>query len=244
MREGTPPILQPRLHFAAASLLDRAGRYDEAFEQARRTNQLVAASFDPVAFAREIDRQIEYFTPRRLRCLPRSTADSRRIVLIVGMPRSGTSLVEQVLASHPAVFGGGESPALLHIHRGLRGAAWAEGAAFPDCLDLLSISAADRLASQYLSAIEAPAAGDEAVYVTDKTPMNCLHLGLAQLLLPNCRVIHCTRSPLDTCLSCYFTDFASGNEFTGDLEHLGGHSGITSGSWHIGSGCWRSRCMK
>jgi hypothetical protein len=79
---------------------------------------------------------------------------------------------------------------------------------------------ANRLARRYLSAVESPAAGN-AVYVTDKTPLNCLHLGLVQLLVPDCRVIHCTRSPLDTCLSCYFTDFTSGHEYSHDLGVLG-----------------------
>jgi len=219
LQAGVLPELLPRLHFGAASLLDRMGRYDEAFAHARQANELVPKSFDPVAVV-EADRKIAYFMPQRLRCLPRSTLDSRRIVFIVGMPRSGTTLVEQVLASHPQVYGGGESQSLLHIYQQLCGPNGSGGAGLPDCLDALSLLAAEGLAQRYLSAIESPASGN-AVYITDKTPLNCLHLGLIQLLLPNCHVIHCTRNPLDTCLSCYFTDFASGNEFAYDLEHLG-----------------------
>jgi len=161
-----------------------------------------------------------YFTSTRLRCLAKSTLDSRRIVLIVGMPRSGTTLVEQILASHPRVFGGGESPAMFDVFKDLCESTWENGAPFPECLDALSISAANRLAQRYLSTVESSHAAN-ADYITDKAPLNCLQLGLVQLLLPNCRVIHCTRNPLDTCLSCFFTDFASGNAFTYDLGHLG-----------------------
>jgi len=216
------------LRFEAASLLDRMGRYDEAFEHARRANELVRRDVDLADFAGGTDRKIAYFTRQRLLSLPKSMLDSRRIVFIVGMPRSGTTLVEQVLASHPQVFGGGESPTLQHIYEELGNPSWAQGTGYPDCLDFLSPLEADRLAKRYLSAVESagacpePACGaGSAVYITDKTPWNGMHLGLIQLLMPNCHVIHCTRSPLDTCLSCYFTEFARGNEFAYDLEHLG-----------------------
>jgi len=219
LQTGVPRAMAPRLHFDAASLLDRMGRYDEAFAHARQANELVARPCNVSAVV-EADQKIAYFTPQRLRCLPRSTVDSRRMVLIVGMPRSGTSLVEQVLASHPQVFGGGESQALESISHELCDPKRADPARFAESLDSLSISAADRLAIRYLSAMVPPDAS-KPVYVIDKTPLNCLHLGLVELLLPNCRVIHCTRSPLDTCLSCYLTDFAFGMDFSNDLGHLG-----------------------
>jgi tetratricopeptide (TPR) repeat protein len=218
-RSGVPRNMAPRLHFDAASLLDRMGRYDEAFAHARRANELLAKPCDASALV-DADRKIAYFTPQRLRCLPRSTVDSRRIILIVGMPRSGTTLVEQILASHPQVFGGGESHVLDNLYQELCQANWSDGAEFPESLDSLSLSSADRLAKRYQSELVPPEAGS-AVYITDKTPLNFRHLGLVELLLPNCHVIHCTRSPLDTCLSCYFTDFAFGHDFSRDLEQLG-----------------------
>jgi len=227
LQAGVGRAVESRLRFDAASLLDRMGRYDEAFAHASRANEFVARGFDVAALVEETDRKIAYFTRQRLCCLPKSTLDSRRIVFIVGMPRSGTTLVEQIVASHPQVFGGGESLTLLHIYQELCNPTWGEGAGFPDCLDSLSLSAADRLAKRYWSAVESAARSEpvqgacSAAYVTDKTPWNSLQLGLAQLLMPDCHVIHCTRSPLDTCLSCYFTDFAGGNEFAYNLEHVG-----------------------
>jgi len=216
---GAPAMHQSRLHFAAAALLDNMGEYDRAFSHACQANDLRPRRFDPSEHKRATDRKIAYFTQRQLRSLPRSQVDSRRVVLIVGMPRSGTSLVEQILASHPGVFGGGESMALDFIILGFRDQLWQPSPGYPECLDLLTLREADRLARQYLSTVQTP--GGSAALVTDKMPLNCMHLGLVQVLLPQSRVIHCTRGPLDTCLSCYFTDFLSGNPFANDLEHLG-----------------------
>src|SRR5690348_14319098 len=88
------------LNFAAAELLDRVGRYDEAFAHARQANQLVGAKYEPAQVERSVDALIAYFTRRKIQSLPRSTLGDERPVFIVGMPRSGTSLVEQILASH------------------------------------------------------------------------------------------------------------------------------------------------
>jgi tetratricopeptide (TPR) repeat protein len=218
MNAGLLPMHRSQLHFAAAALLDKMGEYDRAFSHARQANELRPRRFDPSAHKRDTDRKIEYFTHRQLRSLPKSGADSRRVVLIVGMPRSGTSLVEQILASHPGVFGGGESMALDFIILGFRDGPRRPALGYPECLDMVSMRETDRLARQYLSTVESP--GGAATFVTDKMPLNCMHLGLVQVLLPQCRVIHCTRSSLDTCVSCYFTDFMSGNPFANDLEHL------------------------
>ena len=138
------------------------------------------------------------------------------------MPRSGTSLVEQILDTHPSVAGRGELGALAKIATALD-AADREMPPYPESMDLLSIRAADRLAADYLAALRngLDASKQDAIYLTDKTPLNFLTLGLAEVLLPGCRVIHCVRSPMDTCLSCYFTNFAFGNHFSTDLAHCG-----------------------
>ncbi len=156
LRAGVTRLLESRLRFNAASLLDRIGRYDEAFAHARRANQLVPKAFDAAALLAQTNRKIAYFTRERLRCLPRSTVEARRMVFIVGMPRSGTSLVEQILASHPKIFGGGESLALSQVYEGLGNPEWADGVGFPECLGSLSVSMAGRLTTRYLSAMELP----------------------------------------------------------------------------------------
>ena len=215
---------KPLLHFAASALLDRMGNYDEAFKQARLANEMIASTrppYDPQAHAQWISSKIRHMTRRRMQSLPRAIHDDRRPVFIVGMPRSGTSLVEQILASHPAVFGAGELNALARIARGVQFPDWAEGSHYPEALDALSLRRAGQLASEYLSAISA--LDTTAAYVTDKLPDNFLHLDLIELLFPQCKIIHCVRDPLDTSLSCYFTNFSGGHAFKHKLSDLGAY---------------------
>jgi hypothetical protein len=138
-------------------------------------------------------------------------------ILIVGMPRSGTSLVEQILASHPAVHGGGE---LGHL-RELVGAVSLlneAGLGFPEGVARLRFDDFDRLGHGYVGRLQQIA--PEAQRVTDKNNWNFCYLGFAHLVAPRARVIHCIRNPLDTCLSCYMLDFAS-LRFAFDLGELG-----------------------
>jgi tetratricopeptide (TPR) repeat protein len=214
------------LRFAAAGLLDRLERYDEAFNQAQIANRLRLAQgrYDPKANEQYIDRLIAYFTPEKLASLARASAGNEKLIFIVGMPRSGTSLVEQILASHPQVRAGGELP---HLPRLVESISRIIGVneLYPQCLDHLTTPKANELAAMYInaSAAGAPTGGNppttDTLRFTDKLPLNFLHLGLIQLFFPAARIIHCTRDPLDVCLSCYMTDFASGNEFSFDLSH-------------------------
>jgi Flp pilus assembly protein TadD len=221
---GLPPTPdgRPLLLFAAAGLLERMKRYDEAFQRVREANAIARTSrppFDPSEHATRVTNLVRYFSKRRMRSLPRATHGNARPVFIVGMPRSGSSLLEQILASHPDVFGAGELPAMSLIARDTSAAGWALGELYPQSLDMLSTRRADELAARYLSVIEPM--NLDARYVTDKMPSNFTYLGLIELLFPDSRVIHCVRNPLDTCLSCYTSNFANGNEFSFDLAHLG-----------------------
>lgn len=207
------------LHLAAADLLDGLGRYDDAFAHARRGNALAAPPYDPAAHERSFDRLIGYFTRRRLRSIPRPAWRTEKPIFIVGMPRSGTTLVEQVLAAHPAVCGGGEPDFMSHVWAGTVRMLSAAPRDYPDCLDRLTADRADGLAQCYAGPLAAFDGG--AARVTDKLPLNFLHLGLIALLLPDARVVHCRRDPLDTCLSCHLTAFRAGHEFKYDLSHLG-----------------------
>ena len=218
-RPGLPAGDRYPLHLAAADLLDGLGRYDDAFAQATLGNAVGGKPYDPVAHDRSFDRLIGYFTAGRLRSLPRADRRSERPVFIVGMPRSGTSLVEQVLAAHPAVCGGGEMDLMYQVWQATLTELSADAAEYPDCLDRLTPAAADRLAAAYLDPLARLDGG--AARVTDKLPLNFLHLGLIALVLPEARVIHCRRDPLDTCLSCYMTAFRAGQDFKYDLAHLG-----------------------
>jgi hypothetical protein len=124
------------------------------------------------------------------------------------MPRSGTTLVEQILSSHPQIAGGGE---LVFWTR--RAASWGVSSA-----TYLTPASARDLAADYLAMLRR--IGPSAARVTDKVPFNLFQLGLIHLLLPNARIIHCRRHPIDTCLSMYFTNFKEKFEFVSDKGDL------------------------
>lgn len=214
------PDARVSLDFAVVRLLDRLGRYDEAFEHARKGKQASRRPFDPRHVTDWFTFQINYFTPAKLHDLPRASHRSRRPIFIVGMPRSGTTLVEQILASHPQVHGGGELRTLGQLARGgAREQDWSQPEPYPAYLDGISLRKANEMAQAYLSTLSK--LNDTATYVTDKMPDNFIHLGLIAMLFPECNVIHCTRDPLDTCLSCFLTFFQGGQAYTHDLTHLG-----------------------
>ncbi|HWE98088.1 MAG TPA: sulfotransferase [Tepidisphaeraceae bacterium] len=212
------PQVRTQFHFAAAGLLDAMGRYDEAFAQARMANERVRRPYNAANHAAFVQNQVRSYCRPNLNCLPHASHGNRRPVLIVGMPRSGTSLVEQILASHPDVFGAGELREMSLVGMSLSKAPWSQDGNGGHRLDTLSVKRANALAAEYLSVIHS--LNSTARYVTDKMPLNNELLGLVELLLPDCHVIHCIRDPRDTCLSCYFTDFAEGNDFCFDLGHL------------------------
>jgi len=214
-----PVFARPSLHFAAAKLLEKMGRYDDAFAQIREGHEAGRRPYDPAHISAWVDRRINYYTPAKLHDLPRASHGNRRPVFIVGMPRSGTSLVEQVLACHPQVHGAGELDLLDQIAGQAARAEGIHATCYPDCLDDLSLRRANRLAGEYIGQLSS--LNSQATYVTDKMPTNFMYLGLITVLFPNAHVIHCTRDPLDTCLSCYFTHFTIGQEFAHDLSHLG-----------------------
>ncbi|HEY8751485.1 MAG TPA: sulfotransferase [Tepidisphaeraceae bacterium] len=218
LREGGTPRDRTSLHFVATDLLDRMGRYAEAFEHADRANALSRSAWDPLRHARDVDQLINYFTAQRMRTLARATYLSEQPVFIVGMPRSGTSLVEQIIASHPEAYGAGELDFVQRIRLGAIRMAGATEEAFPQCLDRLSVDQLNGLAQVYLGPLKAMAS--QAVRITDKMPLNFMHLGLIAMLFPQARIIHCSRHPMDTCLSCYMTHFTAGHPFTTDLHHL------------------------
>ena len=134
-------------------------------------------------------------------------------VFIIGMPRSGTSLTEQILASHPEVTAGGELELLGNL---LRGAV----PDYPEGLTRLEPADWRALGEEYLEGIS-PLAG-ESTCVTDKLPMNFMHVGMIRMMLPGARIIHCRRDPMDTCFSCFKKPLMEdGVAYTSDLEALG-----------------------
>jgi tetratricopeptide (TPR) repeat protein len=214
-----------RLHFALARVIEKTGAYDEAFAHYRQGNELRkeyvrrrGVAFDAAAEHARMDRLMAAFGPTHFERVRGFGVDSDVPVFIVGMMRSGTTLAEQILASHPSVFGAGELRDLGQLTASLaRRLGTAES--YPDCMARLDGPAVRTLAEQHLARLQQ--LGGNAARVVDKMPFNFLHLGLIAMMFPRSRIIHCRRDPIDTCLSCYLQNFGEPQGFTLDLHDLG-----------------------
>lgn len=204
------------MFFWLGRLYDGIGQYEKAFAAYRQGNQMRGLSLDKPRFTAAVNEIIESFSPAAIAAMPRASEECRLPVFIVGMPRSGTSLVEQILASHPQVHGAGELVFMSKIAKAIVPAgALSHGAGIAKLSDL----DVRRLASDYLQQLQALA--PEAECLTDKMPYNFQYLGLISLLFPGAPIIHCVRDRIDTCLSCYFQDFVGEHRYAYDLGDLG-----------------------
>ena len=209
--------MEMALRFRLGELLNRAGHYDEAFECFAKANKLRNLEYSAASFSSAVDQVIETWTRERIAELPVVAKPNEMPILIVGMPRSGTSLAEQIIASHSQVAAGGELKDLSDIARSI-GAAPQTPPIITDP-DVITMQKLTRHGRAYLSTLRKIARG--SARVTDKMPTNFLFLGLAQVMLPGARVVHCVRDPRDTCLSCFFQSFSDALAFTNDLSDLG-----------------------
>ena len=215
------------LYFALAKIAEDFGEHSRAFEHLRAGNALNRrlVHFDREDPVRRVDALIATFGPDLLRRCEGYGDPCYVPLLIVGMPRSGTSLVEQMLASHPRVMGAGEQPYLERLALGLAVRLETEDS-YPECAARIDALQARALGEDYVAALlserSGPGPGVRAARVTDKMPSNYLHLGLAAIALPNVRVVHCQRGAMDTCLSIYSRQFThrQGYAYTHDLEDI------------------------
>jgi tetratricopeptide (TPR) repeat protein len=179
-----PANKAPYIHFALAKALEDCGDFDGAFEHLRKGNTLKRSQihYDEPAVARNFQR----IADERFE----GEGDPSMVpIFVLGMPRSGSTLVEQILASHPQIHGAGELPA-----------AW-------------------DTARSYLAGLPVPPEGK--IHIVDKLPENFLRIGLIRRILPNAKIIHTMRDPIDTCVSCYSKLITTGQQFSYDLGELG-----------------------
>lgn len=217
---ATPPEPRIRLQVALAHAYDRRGQYAQAFDYLRAGNEAAfeRRPFDSDGFSEAIDALLRCFDARYFDGLAQQARHpSAKPILVVGMPRSGTTLTEQILASHPQVAAGGELATVLTLVARVEGLS-RSGQPYP--FGFAGLGDADRraLAEYYLERLQRVA--PDARRVTDKLPFNFMHLGLVAALLPNATMIHVERDPLDTVLSCYFTSFADEIRFASTLPTL------------------------
>jgi tetratricopeptide (TPR) repeat protein len=209
-----PPQREICLRYAIGKYFDDVKNFEQAFIHFRRANELTKlrrAKHDRRQLTQTVDRVTRSYDRNWLNQPRTGAIDSRRQVFVVGMLRSGTTLAEQILASHPAVFGAGE----LTFWNNAAAAANASSAAnaSPAAEGMLAT-----LAGEYLRLLQT--LSPDALRVIDKMPTNFPFLGLIHAALPNARVIHMRRNPMDTCLSIYCQHFETTVSYANDLEDL------------------------
>ena len=205
--------------FALANMDRRDGHFALAFAQCESANQLTAKTntFDIDDWQKRMKQIIDSPQAYPVRQDPSSSRAARmageNLLFIVGMPRSGTSLTEQILSAHPLVRAGGENPVMEYIENELRNGSATEPEANP--LEAINVTVKAKMRQRYLDSL--PTVGDGVQKITDKAPRNFERLGLIFQLFPRARVLWCTRHPLDIILSCYFQDFGASQGFSTSL---------------------------
>lgn len=224
LQRPLPPTQRIAAHFAWASVADARGDFAEAAEHLARGNALVAEynrargqEYDPRTWTEYVDRLIRVFDADYFRRTSGWGIESERPVFIIGLPRSGTTLVEQILASHPQVHGAGER---RFAHQALQRAARELGgdAEKLDFLDRLTQDSVRQAADWHLEQMKKLDEG-RALRVVDKMPENYVLLGWIVTMFPKARVIHCRRDVRDVALSCWMTNFAH-VRWANDVGHI------------------------
>lgn len=199
-RTEIPRIRREELNFALGHLYDAEGEYDKAFACFERGNTMAGVQAQD-----DFDAHLARYTREAVERIPSAEVDGSRAVLIVGMPRSGTTLTEQIIASHPKAGGVGESPMINEI-------------VHAQPLDELTQRAINAHAERYLAMLRGEHPSDRVVRVCDKMPENYIYLGTISKLLPGAHIVHCVRDARDTCLSIFFQRFGPSVQYARGLE--------------------------
>jgi len=187
---------QSNLQMHRGRVLEEMERYDDAWNAWEEGNKLHGGNFDLDNHVKLVDAIIE--TP-----LPTDgVSNSTQPIFIVGMFRSGTTLLEQILGAHPEIDAAGEVNQMLRF---------VDESPYPNCITQPNTT----WAKQYLDRL-----ASNAQFCTDKMPLNYLHVGLIHTLFPKAILIHATRDPLDTCVSCFSNSFSAKQAYTSNLEDL------------------------
>ncbi|WP_052632698.1 tetratricopeptide repeat-containing sulfotransferase family protein [Pseudoxanthomonas suwonensis] len=223
-RDDLPDPDRALVGYELGKVFDGRGQHADAmasWHQANAARRRMTGAGDIPTFERQIQRSLEALTRPRLaaRSARWPGSPDPRPLFIVGMPRSGTTLTEQILAAHPSGHGGGELPDIALIARRLPASA-GPGQSWPDCIDAIADEALESAAERYLRAAtrNAPAG---ALRLVDKAPLNFFHLGLIALLFPRARVVWCRRDPRDIAVSIYGENFSLEEKLATRLDDIG-----------------------
>jgi len=217
--QGSPIEDRIYLSFTLYSILKAAGKFDESFAFLEVGNKLKRQTTHY-----NLAKQVEYFRKVREILSKFLSINNAAIppinpIFIIGMPRSGTTLIEQIIASHKEVTAGGEISIINQIVQSIMNEIYSTTP--PNEISALSADNLQKYSQFYMAGIQYLLHGN-ARSITDKMPQNFLYLGLIKSIFPNAKIIHCMRNPIATAFSCYETLFtARGQEFSNDLEELG-----------------------
>lgn len=221
LRELNSPGLKPdakaSLNYAAGKVENDLRRYAEAFDHFKKAKQAEGYKFDIDQYRRFIDLTIETFTPDFFAARSGYGNSSEAPVFVVGMPRSGTTLTEQICASHPEVHGAGELSKLRRVANAI--GLYTSASDFNKPIATITEGLSKTLAEEHLSYLRERA--PTAQRIVDKMPHNFELIGLLTLLFPKARIIHCRRDAIDNCVSCYVLPFSSAHSYNTDLRALG-----------------------
>jgi len=206
-------------HFALGNLFRSGKSFDQAFTHFLKANTLEreTISYDPKENVQTVDRLIKVYSKRFFQRKQGWGSASELPVFILGMPRSGTTLVEQILSSHPQVHGAGELAAIHAVEVSIA-LQLKYANPYPQCMSIFDRAMAEEYSARYLQELALHCATTKRV--TDKSPGNFLQIGLIKTLFPDARIIHCQRNPLDNCISLFFHYFI-GLKCSFELTELG-----------------------
>ena len=209
-------------HMLLGKLYDSSEQYEPAFSHYKRANEISEYSnrYDPASYTNYISSLIDYFSDEKYASIAESKNQSDELIFIVGMPRSGTSLVEQIISSHSAVFGAGELPYVNNAVNAMQADETFQNS-YPHCMDEISKVFLDQLASKLVAEIRGN--NTNSIKIIDKLPHNFHHIGLIHKLFPKAKIINCVRDARDTCISCYFQFFGGYHLYANNLRSLGVH---------------------
>lgn len=217
-----PPADHANVGYGLGKALDARGDYDGAFEawnQANAARRRQIGRFDRDGMVKRVDRYIAQFSRAFIEARKGWGSESRRPVFVLGMPRSGTTLVEQILAAHPDVHGYGELTDLSRLTKRLPQRAGTVQR-WPEAVAALSRPLIKWGADEYLASLQ-KRYPTSAARVVDKAPNNFSHIGLIALLFPNASIIWCRRDPRDICISIYGENFGLSQKHATDLADIG-----------------------
>jgi len=222
--EDSKTHLNDRIHFcfALGKAFEQRSNYAKSFGFYKQGNDLKreSSNFKPEVLSQRIEAQGDYFTEEKVKQLPTVSLKAEATpIFIVGLPRAGSTLVEQILAAHSKIEGTLELPNIPAIAHGLNGRqVQSEKPKYPYVLDELNAEKLEKLGQRYLSETDVYRTG--APFFTDKMPNNFRHIGLIKTLLPDAKIIDARRNPMDCCFSAYKQLFAEGQEFSYGLDML------------------------